>query len=183
MWVKPLVGFVIVFALLPACNLFGVYQLESSLPTTQMELTLSEKSPDANVAPEYDAVEAKSKDGQIVRIDITLFFKIDPMMGDQILKKWGEDYIMSFLVPTLRQTIEEAIGEYTARQIYGQGRLDLINTLQTTVNKNISAEGFIFSDVLVRNITFEATFVATVESEYVSAQRTALAEPKASPTP
>ncbi len=178
MHLRPFISFVTIFALLPACNLFTVYQPEqTSLPTTQMELTLSEKSPDANAAPEYDAVKAKSKDGQIVQIDITLLFKIDPTMGDHIREKWGERYIEDFLTPTLRHTTEAAISAYTARQIYGEGRLDLINTLQTTVNENISAEGFVFQDVLVRNITFEASFIATVESEY------ALPQTQASPTP
>ena len=184
MRIKQLACIVAVVALLPACDLFGFRDTQKpALPTTVQELTLSESSPDSTAVPEYDGVTAKSKDGEIVHVDITLLFKIDPAMVDHIQEKGGQTYITNFLPSTLRHATEAAVGIYTARQIYGEGRYDLINTLQTTVSNSISGEGFIAQDVLVRNIRFEPSLTATIESEYASAQKTALAQPIASSTP
>ena len=167
-----------------ACNLFGFYSsVQSPLPTTQMELTLSAKSPDSNADPKYDAVEATSKDGQSIHIDLTLLFKIDPTMVDSLQEKGGETYIMNSVPSILRHTSEEVIGAYTARELYGEGRIDFAQVLQTEMNKDISAEGFIFDQLFIRNISFDPAFVATVESEYVSAQATALHQPQATATP
>ena len=177
----PFVGFV---ALLPACNLFGFNQPEQPpLPTTIQELTLSETSPDSGSPPEYNGVHGQSKDGQPIEMDITLVFKIDPTMSDRIQKKWGASYVTSFLIPTLRHTTEEAISKYTAYEIYGEGRYDLIKTLQTSVIQNFSTEGFIVNDVLIRTIRFTPEFTAKIEQEIIATMTAEAQQLTITPTP
>jgi regulator of protease activity HflC (stomatin/prohibitin superfamily) len=183
MRIRQLVRFAVIIAFVPACNLFGLGSSQPILPTTVQELTLSESAPDSGADPQFEAVEGNSKDGQAVKFDITVLFRIDPTAADHILEKWGDSYGTRFLVPALRQATEDAISQYTAYEIYGEGRLDLAQKLQISVIEKFLTEGFIVQDVLIRNIRFTPEFTAKIEQEIVATMAAEAQQPAALATP
>lgn len=113
---KPLVTFVILFALLPACNLFGFGQVDRTpLPTTNLEITFRGVSPDAE--PGYEQIEVQTKDGEAIYLYVTLLFRIDPSRVTQIQEEGGANFRFVLLKPVLQSVIQDVTATYSAREL------------------------------------------------------------------
>lgn len=178
---KPLVTFVILFALLPACNLFGVYQPEPSSLSTTVEITFKGVSPDAE--PGYEQIEAKTRDSEVIYLDITLLFGIDPSKMLQIQEEGGSNYPIVLLKPIIQSVIQDVTAKYSVRELVNnEKRKEWIEKLRQEIKQRITTKGFLYSDFLIRNIQFSKEFTAIIEQELIMTL-TLEAEQRITPTP
>lgn len=143
--------------------------------TAQQEYTVSGVPGEGAIRGD-DAITALTEDGQNVSMDVTLIYSVDPAKAQVVHKRWQNRYVNSLIRPALRSAGRDAINQFTVEQIYGGERTALINAAQVGVRELIEPEGFLLSNVLIRNISFSPEYVASIERKQVAQQEALEAE-------
>ncbi|MEZ4669594.1 MAG: prohibitin family protein [Anaerolineae bacterium] len=146
-----------------------IQRVAVTYPLTQQEYTMSARGTEGAQSGD-DSVEARSKDGQTVKLDVTLLFRVAPDKAGDLYLSWNTNYLSGFVRPTSRAIVRETVSKYTAEEIYGEARVALGNDIQEAVTDRFTLENLELSDFLVRDITFSPDFTNAIEQKVVAAQ-------------
>jgi regulator of protease activity HflC (stomatin/prohibitin superfamily) len=138
--------------------------------TSQQEYTMSGEVSEGAVRGD-DAVVALTQDGQQVKIDITIIYRIDPANVNTVHRKWQNRYQDSLVRPALRNQVRAALTQFRVEQIYGAQHADLEQKIEEGARQIIEPEGFQVTNALIRNITFSPEYVASIEQKQVAQQQ------------
>ncbi|MFZ4816824.1 MAG: SPFH domain-containing protein [Phototrophicaceae bacterium] len=131
-----------------------------------------------------DAVTARTEDGQEVSLDITILFRVDGS-GESInhlhtswydVNRARPNYRDGFVRPTVRALTRDVTSRFTANEIYGVGRDDMVEQMQADITARFADEGLLVEDLLLRNVTFSDQFTNAIELAQVAEQETRRAE-------
>jgi regulator of protease activity HflC (stomatin/prohibitin superfamily) len=125
---------------------------------------------------QYSAVRAISKDGQIIFLDVTVIFRIDPTKINAIHRSWRDTYAEGFIVPQTRSEVRNAVSSYGAEEIYSGQRAALETEVAESLRAAIATEGFLLTDFLVRDISFSQQFAEAIEQKQIAEQQAQQAE-------
>ena len=186
LWDKPLGPGVHV--ILPIVNQPVVYSTESR------NYTMSNASDEGSRVGD-DAVEARTSDGQLIKVDVAVFYNIDPATVNQLHIKWQNRFENDFVRPTTRSIIRQIMADYTVGDIYSGAALASQPTGSTTplvaqpskmpemekkmfddMVPEFEANGLTLQNVLLRNITFSDEFLKAIEARQVAEQQAQQAE-------
>lgn len=119
------------------------------------------------------AIEARSIDGQTVKLDATIYFRIPTANVNRIHQDWStnEDRYMTFIRSVVRSVVRDGVSNFQAEEIYGAKREDLQDAIERDLNTRLTARGFELSDVLLLNITFSPDFTQAIEDKQIEQQR------------
>ena len=123
-----------------------------------------------------DAVVALTQDGQQVRIDITVIFRIRPSDADLIHQTWKDRYVNGLVRPSLRNQVRAALTSFRVEQIYGTEHGELEQEIEDGLRELLDPAGFEVTNVLIRNIAFSEEYVASIEQKQVAQQEAQEAE-------
>nr|MBN1229590.1 prohibitin family protein [Anaerolineae bacterium] len=115
-------------------------------------------------------VRAISSDGQVIIVDITIIYRINPAEVNDIFRSWRGGFQDTFIIPQVRSEVRNAVSEYGAEQIYGGGRAALEAQAAQALRAKFEREGFVLTDFLVRDITFTAEFADAIEQKQIAEQ-------------
>lgn len=154
--------------------------------TGQQEYTMMSTVSDGQ--PDGDAISARTSDGQMIYVSVTLLYSIDPAEVNNLYGNLQFRYDENFIRPTVRGLIRETVAEYTAEQLYGSYRATLEADAQERIAESMGEQGLILTDLLVRDIHFTEVYSrmieATLFAEVIAgATGTAAARMTATPSP
>ncbi len=168
-----------------------VLQAATIYDISQQEYTMSDISSEGDLSGR-DAVQARTRDGQQVRLDITVIYSVNPENLNQIHRRWQERYEQEFVRPTLRSEVRSVVANYAAEGIYGQtsslnasgeevlrGRAEMQRDVEESVSVEFAAEGLNLTNLLVRNIDFSTDFAQSIEDKEIEQQRLERAQTEA----
>lgn len=149
-----------------------VIQDATSYDIGQQEYTMAGSREEGNRLGD-DAVEARTLDGQIVLIDITVIYSVDtdPEALNELHIRWRNGYEDNFVRPTVRGIAREVVAGFEAEDIYGERRADMENEMQNRVSERFLEESLLLNDLLVRNIQFSDEFTNSIEQAQIAAQQ------------
>jgi prohibitin 2 len=136
----------------------------------QQEYTMSGKTGEGAVQGD-DAVEALTNDGQQVRLDVTIIYRISPSKANDIHVNWQNRYQNGLVRPTIRSVAREVVGQFNVQEIYSEKRSELGIEIQAQAETLMTRDGLEVIDVLVRNIVFSQEYVASIEQKQVAQQQ------------
>jgi len=116
------------------------------------------------------AVRAISADGQVVNVDVTVVYRVDPTDVNNVYRNWRNNFVDGFIVPQARSEVRNAISNFSADQIYSGGRTQLETEINQSLMEVLSAEGFELVDLLIRNIEFSEEFASAIEQKQIADQ-------------
>ncbi len=116
------------------------------------------------------AVRAITKDGQQINMDVTVIFRVDATKINQVHRNWRNTYIDGFIVPQARSEVRNAVSLYGAEEIYSGGRATLENQIVEALRPVLEREGFLLTDVLIRDISFSEQFTDAIEQKQIAEQ-------------
>ena len=93
--------------------------------TYTMAATFAEGEPKGD-----DAIETLTKDGQIVKMDLSVRFHIDPTRVTNLHREIGPDYINKVVRPEIRNQIRLAVSAYPVTEVYTEKRSEIQNQTQ-----------------------------------------------------
>ena len=147
-------------------------------PTDQREYTMSGISSEGRLQGN-DAVEALTKDGQEVKLDITVLYRIVREDINTIHLNWQNRYESDFIRPTVRAVTRDIVSLFEAEAIYGQSREQLGIDIAAAVGERMKAEGLTLTSLLVRQIEFNQSFALSIEEKQIEEQKRLRAETEA----
>ena len=118
-----------------------------------------------------DSVEARTLDGQIVRVDASVIFSINPndIVRQHIL--WQGQYVDSLIRPQARGIIRDAVSQFGIEEVYSSQRFALSEQIRVDLEKALVEVGLMLNDFVLRNIAFSPEYAASVEVKQIAEQR------------
>ena len=126
-----------------------------------------------------DAIRARTADGQLVIIDVTTLYRIDPDLAVQLHIDWQDRYIGDFIRPGLRAFVRSQAARFNVDEINSENRKAFEEALNELTQTHCVGTGIIPTEVLVRNITFSPEYAQSVEDKMTAKQRVKEADFKA----
>lgn len=154
-----------------------VLQEATVYPIRQQELTMADGMEDLRAGD--DAIVARTRDGQEVRIDVTVFFNVNPIQVNQLHERWQNTYVEQFVRPTVRNLVRNEVSRYPAEEIYGISRAQMEGEAEETIREAFAREGLELTGFLVRALNFREEFADAIERKEIEAQELARAETEA----
>ena len=139
-------------------------------PTDQREYTMSGISSEGRLQGN-DAVEALTVDGQEIRLDITVLYRIIREDVNQIHLNWQNRYESDFIRPTVRAVARDVVSQFEAEAIYGLEREALGGRISEVVSREMKEQGLSMTALLVRQIDFNDSFADSIEEKQIEEQK------------
>jgi regulator of protease activity HflC (stomatin/prohibitin superfamily) len=99
-----------------------------------------------------DAIEALTKEGLRVKLDLTIWYKIDPVKAGEIYEKIGLEYEDKIVRPAVRTVIRDITSRFTTEDIYSEKRPQVTAAIQNDTKEMLEERGIMGEKVLVRNV-------------------------------
>ena len=117
-----------------------------------------------------DSVEARTSDGQVVRVDASVIFALDP--GDVVNthKLWQGRYVDNLIRPQARGIIRDAVSQFAIEEVYSTQRFALSASIEESLGIALTEGGLILHDFVLRNIAFSPEYAASVEQKQIAEQ-------------
>lgn len=148
-----------------------VYMFDTRL----QEYTMS-ASVDEGALRKDDSLDAPTSDGQQVKVDVTVLFKIDPPKSPDMLKTVGENYVDKLIRPISRSQIRMVISRYTAPAIYSEKRQEAEKTMTTEISDLLKDKNLLIDKVLLRAVYFSPEYSKAIEQKVIAEQKVKQAE-------
>lgn len=149
----------------------GIQQV-TMYPVSQQNYTMSDTD---NAGGRFgaDAISARSVDGQEVRLDMTLLFRLEEDLLNEIHTNWSAEpggYLDGLIRPTVRSVVRDVVATFEAEAIYGIGREDMQTEIDARLTNLLGEEGIQVTDTLVRDVNFSTEFITSIEAKQVEEQ-------------
>jgi regulator of protease activity HflC (stomatin/prohibitin superfamily) len=157
-------------ALQPGLN-WVVPFLENVIP-----YPISRQTYTMSIAPEEgairgdDSVEARTSDGQIVRVDASVIFSINPNRVVEAHIKWKGEYVNNLVRTVSRGVIRDAVSQFGVEEVVTTERFALLEAIQSELNSAFDEGALIMHDFVLRNIAFSDEYAASVEQKQIAEQ-------------
>lgn len=117
-----------------------------------------------------DAVEARTSDGQVVHVEASVIYAIDPERVVDVHVDWQNRYTNGLVRPLLRGIIRDAVAQFGVEEVYSSKRTELSNIIIEELQRRFSLNGLEYNDFLLRNIAFSAEYADSVEQKQIAEQ-------------
>jgi len=149
-------------------------------PIGQQNYTMSDTTSEGDRVG-ADAISSRSVDGQEVRLDVTLLFRLADNADslNTIHRDWSVQpggYREGLIRPSVRSIVRDIVAGFEAESIYGVGREQMQADIQERLIESLSPSGIEVTSLLVREINFSTEFIAAIEAKQVEEQALQRAE-------
>ena len=144
-------------------------------PISRQTYTMSIAPSEGQIAGD-DSVEARTSDGQIVRVDASVIFSLDPAKVVEMHIKWQGAYVDNLIRPQSRGIIRDAVSQFGIEEVYSTQRFALSELMRVAMEEALEEGGLILNDFVLRNIAFSVEYAASVEQKQIAEQLAQQAE-------
>ena len=120
-----------------------VWQHVTLFDTRIQEYTMS-AAVDEGALRRDDSLDAPTSDGQQVKVDATVLFKVNGDKAPELYKTVGEDYVDKIIRPFSRSQIRMVISRYSAPSIYSEKRQEAETVMTNELADMLAAKNLIF---------------------------------------
>lgn len=117
-----------------------------------------------------DSVEARTSDGQVVLVDASVIFSVDPNQVVDVHIRWQDRYVDGVVRAISRGVIRDTVSQYGIEQVYSTHREEMTNTIKSELTRRFAENGLFLVDFVLRNIAFSAEYSASVEQKQIAEQ-------------
>lgn len=141
-----------------------VLESEVIYPIYWQTYTMSNKPAEGDRVGD-DSIRARTSDGQEVRLDSSVIFRIDLEQAVTIHVDWQERYIEDFIRPVIRGYVRTQVSQFTVKEVNSSARRDLEITLGRLLSEEFAGKGIIMDQFLLRDITFTELYAESIEEK------------------
>lgn len=123
-----------------------------------------------------DPLIAKTKDGQIVAIEVSIVTQMIKERAPDVYQKLRTDY-ESVLKAKISKTMQEVIARHVADALYtAETRRIVTQELFESLSESFLDSGFKLKDVFLRRIDFSKEYIQAIERKQIALQKAQLAQ-------
>ncbi len=138
-------------------------------PISRQTYTMS-IAPEEGIIKGDDSVEARTSDGQVVRVDASVIFSIDPSQTVEQHIKWNGLYVDNLIRPVSRGVIRDAVSQFAIAEVYSTERFALSELIRVAMESSLEEGGLILHEFVLRNIAFSDEYADSVEQKQIAEQ-------------
>jgi len=118
------------------------------------------------------SVQTTTKEGLYVTLDITVQYKIDPAKAWAIYQTIGTEgqYQQIVILPQIRSTIRDVVSQYTAAEVYGEGKAKVETDIYTDLTAKFALNHISIESVLLRNVQLPSQLTTAIEAKLTAEQ-------------
>lgn len=139
-------------------------------PISRQTYTMSSSSTEGQKTGD-DSIDARTADGQQVKIDASVIYYIDPTKVVMVHIDWQSRYSEDLVRPLVRGIIRDAVSQFGIAEVYGTKRSDLQSLITDQLAKRLSDNGLVCQEFILRNISFSPEYAASVEQKQIAEQQ------------
>jgi len=117
-----------------------------------------------------DALEALTKDGQVVKLDISVRFHVDPQKVTLLHQNLGLDYVNKVVRPEIRNQVRLAVSAYAVTEVYSEKRTEIQVKSYDAMFPKFRNSYLVLDEVLIRNVRFSPDFEKSIELKQIAQQ-------------
>lgn len=136
-------------------------------PTYWQTYTMS-NAPDEGTVLGDDSIRARTSDGQEVRLDCSVIFRIDIEQAVLIHTDWQNRYIEDFVRPVIRGVVRTQVSQFKVEEVNSSARRDLETALNNYLRVAFADKGLLLDQFLLRDITFSPEYAASIEQKQMA---------------
>lgn len=144
-----------------------ILENEVKYPIYWQTYTMSNK-PDEGAKTGDDSIRARTSDGQEVRLDVSIIFRVNQEQVVTLHTDWQMRYIEDFVRPVVRGLVRTQVSQFQAREVNSSARKDLEAALDRLLNEEMASKGLILDQFLLRDITFTDEYAAAIEQKQIA---------------
>lgn len=152
-----------------------IWQRVTLMDARLQEYTMSAAA-DEGALRRDDALDAPTSDGQQVKVDASVIFRIDKNKAPELYQKVGSDYIDKIIRSFTRSQIRMVISRYSATAIYSESRQEAEAVMARELGELLKAKYIILDKVLLRAVYFSPEYSKAIEDKVIAEQRVKQAE-------
>jgi regulator of protease activity HflC (stomatin/prohibitin superfamily) len=118
-----------------------------------------------------DSIEARTSDGQQVKIDASVIYAINPSQVVKVHIDWQDRYTNELVRPLSRGVIRDVVSQYGVEQVVTSKRDEMTQQMRDELSTRLSENGLSLEDFILRNITFSPEYAASVEQKQIAEQQ------------
>ncbi|MGH9841925.1 MAG: prohibitin family protein [Blastocatellia bacterium] len=120
------------------------------------------------------SVTVLSKNGLEVTLDAQIRFHPIPDIVPHLHRRFGPDYVNTFVTPQLKSSVQRVIGQFLAEEVYGSETGASVSRIFENTKQLIGGEFLEIEDVALFNIKLPAAVQTAIQNK-AEAQQNALA--------
>lgn len=144
-----------------------ILENEVKYPIYWQTYTMSNK-PEEGAKTGDDSIRARTSDGQEVRLDASIIFRVNQEQVVTLHTDWQTRYIEDFVRPIVRGLVRTQVSQFQAREVNSSARKDLEAALERLLNEELASKGLILDQFLLRDITFTDEYAAAIEQKQIA---------------
>lgn len=124
-----------------------------------------------------DSIQALTKDGQKIAMDVTIQYKIEPGQAPVLYEDIGLDYLDKIVRPVARSIVREVATNFNSKELFQiETRKDAESLIQKGISTKYEDNNLILVDALLRNIQFSPQYINAIEEKQIAEQKIKKAE-------
>jgi len=136
------------------------------------EVTLAKgPAPAGASSPGEDAINARSKEGLEIGVDITVQYRIERDEAPQLHRNLGPGYLDTLIVPQIRSKVRDAVGLFNAAELISTQRTQLEAAVTKELREDLGAQHIELISVLLRRIDIPPSVAKVIEEKQTAEQQ------------
>jgi regulator of protease activity HflC (stomatin/prohibitin superfamily) len=118
-----------------------------------------------------DSIQARTKDGQIVFVDASVIYALNPNEMINLHITWQGRFEEGVVRPQSRGVIRDAVSQYGVEEIVSTKRAELQQAITDGLTSGLASNSLVLVDFVLRNIRFSDEYAAAVEQKQIAEQQ------------
>ncbi len=132
--------------------------------------TMSTAQDEGNIKGD-DAIWALSMDGLTIKLDVTVWYRLNDGDAPQVYRTIGVDYVDKIVRPAIRTALRDVSVLYSATDIYSGKRGDFVTGVTKNVEEAFNNRGIILERVLLRNVELPDKIKSAIDDKIAAEQK------------
>ena len=138
-------------------------------PIYHQTLTMT-NHPEENEILRDDSIRARTADEQVVVMDVTVIFRVDPTEVVQLHIQWQDRYVRELVRPATRSALRDKVAKFTVNEVNSYERAKFVDEFEQLMKRRAVGTGLIVDSVYIRNIAFSDEYAQAVEEKQMALQ-------------
>jgi regulator of protease activity HflC (stomatin/prohibitin superfamily) len=118
-----------------------------------------------------DAIWALSMDGLTIKLDVTVWYRLNDADAPQVYRTIGVDYVDKIVRPAIRTALRDVSVLYSATDIYSGKRGDFVTGVTANIEEAFKGRGIILERVLLRNVELPDKVKTAIDEKIAAEQK------------
>ncbi|GIW33331.1 prohibitin family protein [Meiothermus sp.] len=136
------------------------------------EVTLAKgPAPSGATTPGEDAINARSKEGLDIGVDVTVQYRIKRDEAPLLHRNLGPNYLETLITPQIRSKVRDAVGLFNAAELISTQRTQLEAAVTKELREDLGAQHIELISVLLRRIDIPPSVAKVIEEKQTAEQQ------------